>query len=75
MLTPISEIIPFLEKSLNGKIIDCATAPLAAKGDHYGSTMLSVKVIVKFDDAKHLINDDVSSVVLFLLFFGDSFCE
>lgn len=66
MLTPISEIVPFLEKSLNGKIVDCATAPLAARGEHFGSTMLSVKIKVKFDDAKHLLNDDVSSV--FLLF-------
>lgn len=61
MLTPISEIIPFLEKSLNAKIIDYTMAPLAAKGEHYGSTMLSVKIKVKFDDAKHLSNDDVSS--------------
>lgn len=69
MLIPIGEVIPFLEKSLNAKIIDYATTPLTAKGENYGSTMLSVKIKVKFDDAKRLLNDDVSSEFLFLLVF------
>lgn len=60
MLTQISEIIPFLEKSLNAKVIDCTTAPLAAKGDHYGSTMLSVKIKVKFNESTNSLDNDVS---------------
>lgn len=64
MSTPISEIIPFLERSLSANIIEWATAPLTAKGENYGSTMLSVEVKAKFDDAEHLLNDDVSSEFL-----------
>lgn len=59
MLAQIREIVPFLEKSLNAKIIDCKTTPLAAKGEHYGSTMLSVKIKVEFNQCANGLDNDV----------------
>lgn len=59
MLKNISEIIPFLEKSLNAKILDYTVAPLTKQGDNFGSTLLAINV-------KLIINDSISHEVRFI---------
>lgn len=59
MLKNISEIIPFLEKSLNAKILDYTASPLTALGDNFGSTILAINVKVKFS----IRDDDILNEV------------
>lgn len=57
MLKNISEIIPFLEKSLNATILDYSAAPLTAQGDNFGSTILAINVKVKFSMRDDILNE------------------
>lgn len=57
MLKKISEIIPFLEKSLNATILDYTAAPLTAIGDNFGSTILAINVKVKFCSGDDTLNE------------------
>lgn len=57
MLKNISEIIPFLEKSLNATILDYTAAPLTAQGDNFGSTILAINVKVKFSLGDDLLDE------------------
>lgn len=41
----MDNLVPFLEKSLNSKVLDCSVSLLSTQG--FGSTMLSVKVKVE----------------------------
>lgn len=63
MLKNISEIIPFLEKSLKAKILDYTVAPLTKQGDNFGSTLLAIDVKVKLT-----INDNISNEVCRFIF-------
>lgn len=57
MLKNISEIIPFLEKSLNATIIDYMASPLTAKGDNFGSTILAINVKVKCSAEDNILDE------------------
>ncbi|XP_031618118.1 uncharacterized protein LOC116337579 [Contarinia nasturtii] len=57
MLKPISEIIPFLEKSLNATILDFSAVPLTATGDNFGSTIMAINVKVKQNISNNLLNE------------------
>lgn len=71
MLKQISEIIPFLEKSLNATILDYTAAPLTAQGDNFGSTILAINVKVKLNT----INDLLNEVRFFIPIFKSVFSE
>lgn len=58
MFKQISEIIPFLEKSLNATILDYTAAPLTAQGDNFGSTIMAINVKVELNN----LNDVLSEV-------------
>lgn len=57
MFKNISEIIPFLEKSLNATILDYTVAPLTKQGDNFGSTLLAINVKVKFNISADILNE------------------
>lgn len=57
MFKQISEIIPFLEKSLNATILDYTAAPLTAQGDHFGSTILAINVKVKLNNLCDILSE------------------
>lgn len=57
MLRQISEIIPFLEKSLNATILDYSAAPLTSQGDNFGSTILAINVKVKLNTIDDLLSE------------------
>lgn len=56
----ISEIIPFLEKSLNATILNYTVTPLTKQGDNFGSTLLAINVKIKVS-----INDGILNEVRF----------
>lgn len=62
MLEQVRGIIPFLEKSLNARILDYSAVPLTAQGDNFGSTILAINVKVKFN----AINDALGEVCMIL---------
>lgn len=47
MVHKIGEIIRFLEKSLDSKILDYSIGPLTAQGDNFGSTMVAMTVKIR----------------------------
>lgn len=57
MLKNISEIIPFLEKSLDATILDYTVTPLTELGDNFGSTLLAINVKVKFSTNDGILNE------------------
>lgn len=60
MSNQTDEIVAFLEKSFNGKIVDYIVVPLTDKGEHYGSNLLSVEMKIKLNEKVDLSDDDVS---------------
>lgn len=42
-----SEILAYLEKSLDGSILDYKLAPLTAVGENYGSKIMSLEIKIK----------------------------
>lgn len=57
MFKQISEIIPFLEKSLNATILDYTAAPLTAQGDNFGSNILAINVKVKLNNLCDILSE------------------
>lgn len=47
MPTAANEILPHVEKSLDGAILDYKITPLTAVGENYGSKMMSLEIKVK----------------------------
>lgn len=68
MMDNISQIVPFLEKSLNATILDYTVTPLTKQGDNFGSTLLAINVKIK-----HKINDGNLNEVRFFWNFFHSF--
>lgn len=63
ILKQISEIIPFLEKSLNATILDYSAAPLTAQGDNFGSTILAINVKIKLNKISDLLSEVCLQIV------------
>lgn len=57
MLSQISEIIPFLEKSLNATVSDYTAAPLTAQGDNFGSTIMAISVKIKLNNLNATLDE------------------
>lgn len=57
MRTNFSEIIPFLEKSLKATIVGYKIIPLTAIGEHFGSTMLSIRINFHFNHEDDHLNE------------------
>lgn len=63
MVYKASEIICYLEKSLDSKILNYTMAPLTAQGDNFGSTMIAMTVKVRLNKSSRIISNTTNAVV------------
>lgn len=63
MVDKASEVIRYLEKSLDSKVLNYSTASLTAQGDNFGSTMIAMTVLISLLNKSRQIKSNTTNAV------------